>query len=345
MSFFADFFHKVDKTDSVILIDISTGSIAGAYVQNKKGALPALLYSRRMPIEMREGEAHEAAMLRALKVLSESLLREGAPVLARATGSGAANSILVSIDAPWQKTIVRMEEHEEKPSFVFSRGLVADIVKKTDSKALDTQYADESIIGTMLNGYQTSNPYGKRAHRAQIVILTSRIDTRVAKGIIATLQATYHTKKILPIAGDSMRYQVLRTLFPYEKSALLIDATSPLTTVALVNKGLFICVDALPVDDKQPWIDRVVKQFSELGTRYPLPRTIFLLARDPESVDMQKALSEANLGKLWLSDTPPRIVAVVPSHLSEFVKQVTTAPPDLSLLFMAIYWQNRSLEK
>lgn len=342
MSFFADFFHSVEKAESVILIDVGTGSVAGAYVHYKKGTLPAVLYTRRMPIEVRANEAKEVAMLRALKVLGDTLLKEGAPVLQKATGSGAAGSILVSIDAPWQKTVVSLERHEEQTPFVFSKNVVNDLLKSAGSKAGENEYADQSIIGTILNGYETQNPYGKRVHRAEIIVLTSHIDTRVAKSIITTLQGVYHTKKILPIAGDSMRYQVLRSIFPHEKNALLIDATNPLTTVALIRNSLFVSAhEAQQSSPTEPWIEAVVRTFSEIGAVYPLPRTLFLLAREADGAKMQTALSEAHLGKLWLSDVPPKIVTVVPSHFSTSVKQVTTAPPDLDLLFMALYWVER----
>ncbi len=346
MSFFADFFHSVEKAESIILVDISTGSVAGAYVQYQKGSQPAVLYTRRMPIEVRPDEAQEAAMLRALKVLGDTMLKEGAPVLLRATGSGTAHSILVSIDAPWQKTEVTMQKREEKSPFVFTKGLANEMLKSATAKNADAEYADESIIGTILNGYETQNPYGKRAHRAEIIILTSHIDTRVAKSILATLQGIYHTKKILPIAGDSMRYQVLRSLFPYEKSALLIDATNPLTTIALIRNGLFVSVhEVAPRAVKEPWIDGVFRAFAEIGAVYPLPRTIFLLVHEAESLEVETELQKAELGKLWLSDTPPKIMTVVPSHFSAQIKQVTTAAPDLDLLFMALYWHNRTAEQ
>lgn len=343
MSFLSELFRGNQHAESVALIDIGTGSVAGAYVRYTEGEAPAMLYTRRMPIEIREDEPHERAMLRALGILGETLIREGAPALLRATGSGAAGTVFVSIDAPWQKTSVRTEYFEQKTPFTFTRRLVADALGKTRVVPPGQLLADESIIGTILNGYETHDPYGKTARRASVVILSSLIDGKVAKSILAILRGLFHTKSIVSIAGSSLRYQAMRAAFPHERDALIVDATGPMTSLALVRRDLLVDVVevACLAADTAAWLQKVSGEFAELAERFPLPRTIFLLAREPDIASLRKTLDEANLGTLWLSDNPPKIVSVQGSHLSGTVKQVTTAPPDLSLLLMALYWRHR----
>ena len=110
-------FFGHSKTESVVLIDIRADSIAGAYAYSKKEEAPMLAYTTRIPISARTDESAENAMLRALETLGDSLIREGAPILLRATGSGRSDSILVSIDGLWQKTSVRTERFEQKDPF------------------------------------------------------------------------------------------------------------------------------------------------------------------------------------------------------------------------------------
>lgn len=330
-----------------MLVDIGASSVAGAYARYKEGELPALLYTRRLPIEKREGESPERAMLRALTILGETLIREGAPVLSRYTGSGSAGNILVSIDSPWQKTSVRVEHFEQKTPFVFTKRLVTDALKKTNTAATGTMIADESIIGTILNGYATNNPYGKTVHHASVVVLTSLIDERIAASILSVLRGLYHTKNILPMAGSSLRYQAMRRAFPHERDALIVDATGPVTSIAFVRKGLFVAL--LEVADtatgSDSWSGGIMKELAELAKDYPLPRTIFLLAREPMVSSLQKTLEAAKLGELWLSDNPPKVVSVLANHLSGLVRQTTEAPPDILLLLMALFWQYRAPEE
>ena len=248
MNFFVNLFRS-KRAESVVLIDIGGSSVAGAYAHYKENQPPALLYTRRVPIELREGEAHERAMLRALKVLGDILIREGAPTLARATGEGTVDLILVSVDAPWQETSVRTENFERETPFVFTKSMVAKTLEKNHIVVPEKLLGDESIIGTILNGYETTDPYGKKVHRASLVILTSLIDKNIAEGILSIIQSLYHTKRILPIAGSSLRYQVMRSVFPHERDALILDATGPLTSIMLVRKGLFMAVSAEIADN------------------------------------------------------------------------------------------------
>ncbi|MFA5998094.1 MAG: hypothetical protein WC814_01780 [Candidatus Paceibacterota bacterium] len=345
MSFFGDFF-RTQRTESVALIDIGAASVAGAYVQYAPDTQPVLLYTRRLPIERRDRETHERAMFRALEVLGAALIREGAPALLRATGSGSINAVLVSVDAPWQKTSIRTEYFERKTPFTFSKKLVSAALEKTSAAAPGELLVDESIIGTILNGYETRDPYGKEVHRASVVILTSRIDEHVAGGITSLMRSLYHTKHILSIAGSSLRYQAMRIAFPHEREALILDATGPLTSLALVRRDLL--VDVVNVrshtNGTHAWLKEVLDELAELAEKFPLPRTIFLLAPASEIESLRKMLDTTDLGKLWLSDNPPKIVSVMGSHLSGLVRQATTASPDLSLLLMALYFRHRNPE-
>ncbi|MBI5405449.1 hypothetical protein HY972_00205 [Candidatus Kaiserbacteria bacterium] len=341
MNLFSGFFRKGKKRESVVLVDIGAASVAGAYARFTEGELPILLYTRRLPVEPREGEPQERAMLRALKILGDTLIREGAPALMRHTGSGRSDLILASIDAPWQKTTVRTERFEQKMPFLFTKSLASEIVKKTSVTVPRKILADETVIGTILNGYRTNSPYGKRAHRATLIILTSLIDESIADHIVSVLRSVYHTKRILPIAGSSLRYQAMHAAFPHERDALIIDATGPQTSLALIRRGLSVSVlEAANTHDTDSWTRNVIDELAELAKRYPLPRTIFLLAREPEITVLREKLDAANLGKIWLSDTPPHTVSVLASHIGGLVHQATTAPADLPLLLMALFYQH-----
>lgn len=341
MNFFGNLFRNKKRVESVVLVNIAADSVAGAYACYEEGETPVLLYVRRFPIEIRKDEPHERAMLRALEILGNELIREGAPILMRATGSGNAKTILVSIDAPWQETRVRTEYFERKNPFVFTKSMVTAALEKTSVAPPDKLVADESVIGTILNGYETRNPYGKKIHRASLIILTSLIDKNVSDTIVSTLRGLYHTKHILFIAGSSLRYQAMRIAFPHEREALILDVAGPsLTSIALVRGGLFVALaevsDTATVGNS--WGQKIIGKLANLATHYPLPRTIFLLARESEIPSLRDTLDAANLGELWLSDNPPKIVSVLASHIAGLVRQEAASPPDLRLLLMALYY-------
>lgn len=345
MSFLENLFSREKRNESVVLIDIGAESVAGAYAYYKDGESPALLYTRRLPIEAREGEPQERAMLRALDVLGRALISEGAPALARATGSGSIDTILVSVDSPWQKTSVRTEHLEQETPFVFTKGLVDGLLKKTVNEAPGESLVDESIVGTLLNGYETRAAYGKKARRADVIVLISAIDESVATHVIKTLRGLYHTKHITPTAGGSLRYHAMQKAFPHERDALIIDAVGQRISIALVRRGLLVALVEVPdATSDSSRAKQVGETLADLAKRYPLSRTIFLLARESDAVFLRTDLVVANFGRLWLSNSPPKIVLVLPSVIVGLVRQVSTAPPDLPLLLMALYWRHRASE-
>lgn len=343
MSLFGDFFEK-KKSESVVLIDIGIGSVAGACATVTNGEPPVLLYTRRLPIEPHSHESHEKAMLRALAVLGEALVREGAPAFMRATGCGTADIALVSIDAPWQETIVRTEHFEQDEPFLFTEDMVTEALKKASNAPDGKVLVDESIIGTILNGYETRDPFGKQASRAAVIILTSFIDEEIADHIHTTLRSLYNVKNTITIAGSSLRYQAMRIAFPHERDALILDATDQSASLALVRKGLLVNVIEIQnhTKDTSAWAKGVTSTLRDLSKHFPLPRTIFLLAREPDIISLKEVLDGADLAKLWLSDNPPKIVSVLGSHLTGLVRQANTAYPDISLLLMALFCQHRA---
>lgn len=343
MNFISNWFRK-NKAESVVLIDITAGSVAGAYVRRAKGQAPTIFYSRRLPIEGHRGESSEKAMFRALALLGDVLIKEGAPALSRATGSGSLSDIIVSVDMPWQETSVRTEYFESEQAFTFTKALAEKAIQKTGCASGDKVVCDESIVGVLLNGYETRDPYGKSAHRAAVVIMSSFIDQSVAGNITAMLRGIYHTRRIQIIAGSSLRYQALRATFPHEHNALILDATGSLVSIQLVRNSLLVAIsemsDGMIGDSK--WIKEMTQGLTELAKQYPLPRTIFILVRENENEIARKALAKAEMGSLWLSDNPPKIVTILPSHFTSLVVQADTAINDLPILLMALYAHYRN---
>lgn len=330
------------QTESTVLIDIASDSIAGAYGVFSSGKPPVILYSKRVPIEHHASEPFEKAMLRALKSFLDVLVREGAPALSRATGSGRAEQILVSIGAPWQNISIRTEHLDPGETFAFNKRLVKALLDETRNSMPGKLLANESVIGILLNGYETRDPYGKTAHRAAIVVLTSFIDQQVVKGVVTMLRGAFHTRHVSPIAGSSLHYQALHKAFPHERDALMIDAVGPLTSIALVRNGLFVeIIEVTGIDTYAAWGEQVQVKLAELAKRYPLPRTLFLLAQESKAGSLHKKLDAAKLGDLWLSDNPPNIVPVAVGHIASLVRQVVPTPPDLSLLLMAIFYSKQ----
>jgi len=342
MSFLSGLLGKT-RGEAVALIDVGAASVAGAIVLFVDAEPPTIIHERRLPIEIQEGEAHERAMLRALDVLGAALVREGIPALQRAGSGGRLSSTLLAIDAPWLATDVHHEYIGDPKGFTFTKRLVDATVAKVATVAADKVLTDTSVLHITLNGYETADPYGKRVNNATILILTSIMAKELERQVLLTIGNQLRTKTAI-IAGSSMRYQAMRVAFPHESDLIIADVTGPEAVVALVRRGVLTGVAETVSITALSKADDAIHKITELAKTCPLPRTIFILARDAEYDDVKKALETMDVARMCFSNSIPKVVPVLASHLAPRVRQLTTAPPDLPIFLMALYRAQSELD-
>ncbi|MDB5265919.1 MAG: hypothetical protein JWM39_632 [Parcubacteria group bacterium] len=238
-------FGKKNKATH-ILIDVGSASVGGAYVHFKSGQLPTIYYNARINLEQREGEELQTGMLRTLTELTDLLVKEGAPSVHRELGNAHADSIIVSIAAPWQDTRVRVETIQSVRPFTFTKKLLNDTVAKTTHVPEDRIDSGESVIATILNGYEIPNPFGKQVKRAELVILSSTLLKSITEAVEKTLRKAFHTHEISFTGFAPVSYRVFRDLYPHENDYLILDIRGERTDLAFIQTGLLRDVGSIP---------------------------------------------------------------------------------------------------
>jgi hypothetical protein len=367
------FGSKKEKT-SVVLIDIDSSSVGGALAHLADDEQPIIYYTARQVIEQLEHEDQSQAMLRTLTELANDLVTKGAPTLRKETGSGHINKILVSIGAPWQKTTVRSEILQEQKHFVFTKALLNEIIQKEKEVPKGYSKSSETVIATLLNGYEISQPFGKKATRAELIILSSLLDTNVAKAVENSLRKTYHTHALTMTAFAPAAYAVFRDVYPHEKDFLVLDISGNATDLVSVKHGMLVNVATIPhgiqelvadsilagksVSSGSPlldpacnarfslqmqkaekaWLKNVEVALQEFAAGHALPRTVFMLADTDAHEYLKHLLDTPDMRNLWLTTEPLRVIPVVSSHLASLLKmRGGEADGDVSLEILALY--------
>ncbi len=104
----------------------------------------------------------------------------------------------------------------------------------------------ESVIATILNGYDIPDPIGKKVNRAEVVILSSTLERDATEQIQKRVRRLYHTHAIGFIGFAPAAYAALRDLYPHERDFLILDVTNENTNLAFVRHGLLVDVGTLP---------------------------------------------------------------------------------------------------
>lgn len=360
---------------SVALIDITSSSVGGALAHFSSGAQPTIYYTNRLLIEQHGDENLSAAMLRTLGELADKLVTEGAPVLHQETKSGHIDRVFASIGTPWQATSVRTEHINDTKPFTFTKAFLTDITRKSSAVKEGYVLSGESVIATLLNGYEVSRPFGKKATRAEIVVLSSLIEKETAQQVESTLRKTYHTHALTLTAFAPIAYTVFRDLFPHEKDFLVLDVSGEATDIAFIKRGLLVDVSSAPhgVNElarsahvaaktsarptgstsmdimpnerfgkeiesaRKAWLDTLTATLRDFSTRNALPRTLFLLAEDDSRDYLKNLLDSPDLRSLWLTDEPLAIIPVMPSQFSAFIKSRAEANGDVYLALLTLF--------
>ncbi len=363
------FFTK--KAHGVVLIDVNTSSVGGAYMVHQKDTAPVLCYSARIPLEARTDESTDDALLRALDILGHQLSTQGAAQLFRETGSGHIKMLVASVSAPWQESSVRTVSIVEKFSFVFTRALMEKAARAA-MPAPGRIVADTSVISTTLNGYKMDKPWGKRAERADLTVLTSTVDKAILSRIRSSLRGAFHSHPIEYTAFAPVAFAVVSNLYPHQKDFIAIDIGGSNTNAILVKDGVIngVQTTAQGLEDllragrgaarhtsqgdvtvtdtsfgprvaeaEQQWLAKLRELFALLAAEHPLPRAVFLLADASARDYLKNLIDQSSLRTLWLSDDPLSVIPLSPEHTAARVRTRGLAEADVHLAFLALYYE------
>lgn len=346
---------------STALIDVQAGSVGGGYLAHPTGKLPTLAYSVRIPVEPREGESVTDAVIRSTGTIVGRMKDEGVSALARVAGSGHTGKTVISVGSPWQESKVRIERLEQTQPFTFTRSLMSSIVGKTAEVNPDRIGCGESVVATILNGYETSQPFGKRARLADIVVLSSTIERSFVEKLMIPVRTHPGLRDEQITASDPLLYQVFRQLYPHEKQFLVVDVSREATDIILVRNGLLSSViraphgvGAFPRTDaaksgdrtdtgaamlawRADWVSNVRDAFLALCRDAALPRALFLIAEDEYRSHIASALDVPALRSLWLSDEPLSVIPVEPAQFTRDVSVSAGANADIFLMMLAMH--------
>jgi hypothetical protein len=223
------------KSHSVALFDIDSRTIGAALAHFSEGVSPVLYYSSRVAIKTKEHETKEESMVRTLHEAAEKMSTTGAPLLRKGTGSGHSDEILVSIGSPWQKTSVRSESLNDNKPFVFNKGILAEAMKGGPEVPKGYMTSGQSVVAILLNGYSVPEPYGKKASRADMMIVSSLIKEEIASSVEKTLRKTYHTHALTLTAFAPVAGSVFSTIYQHERDFLVVHIAEESTDIVSIK--------------------------------------------------------------------------------------------------------------
>lgn len=348
--------------ERVALIDVSSSSVRAAYAVYTSRAPVRIVYETKVPIDVMQAAVADASMLRALDEALRILRSEGAPRLRKATGHGSVHRVVTSICAPWQRASLRVEVVENEKPFVFSESHLKEAFGKAPPGPGHIQ-TEETVVATLLNGYDTTSPLGKKAKRAEIIVLSASMAQETYEIMRKTLASFSHARDVLFSTFASVSYRAIRSAFPLQKEFLALRVSGEATELSFVKRGFPIATGAVSVGlntfsraareggvstyadaaadtgiidreksavlhgklevAEQAWVQGVRESLRSLAASHALPRTVFLVTDDEARGFISRLINASDLHSLWLSDEPLSVIALDATHFTSFIVRDT----------------------
>jgi hypothetical protein len=356
------------KPVSIVIADVLASSIGVAYALIPKEGPATLISSVRIPVSS-ASEVPAAVMLRTLEEALKALRAQGAPILRTLTGSGSVEGAYACVSAAWQETGIRIETITDEKPFVFSAGDL-EAAKKRSPLPAGRFRAEESVVATLLNGYETESPIGKKATRAEIILLSSTLPTDTATELRRTLGGFSSRREVTFSGFASTIHTALSLAFPHEKDYLALRVGGEATELVHVSRGLPIAAASLScgmhsfaraaagagyasfpdgggavaptslepalAGAKSEWLTALSGKLKEFAASRALPRNFFLLAEPDAREFLKTALDAPEMHALWLSDEPLSVIALTEEHFSKLATRSEGVPEDVPLSLLAI---------
>ena len=261
MNLFRD---KHKSTAPVIIFDIRSGSIGAALITFKTGGVPTVLHSIRTPISFQKEirpDLFLKRMLGTLEGVALELEQKGIAKLDRGLfGPKKIGQILCVFSSPWYTSQNKILTIERKKSFTVSTDFIGKMLskaKKHFEKSVEEneatkhirnpQVIESNVIYTTLNGYKTSNPYGRKANSVEIAVFFSLISCDVSKMVTEVFEKVFNTREISFHSFALTSFSVIRDIFHAEENFLIMDISGEITDISLIREGVLLETVSFPI--------------------------------------------------------------------------------------------------
>ncbi len=242
------FFSAPQKTKRTLMFHVGSGSVIAAHVLLEpcaEGVIPQIENSVVVPLPIPtelDGATLVLAMRRALKKSAELMVAEKI---------GSPDEIICFLESPWYASQVRNIRIAKNVPFLVTEKLINSLLKKEielfDREEL-AQYrasGNESVIierelgALRLNGYYTTEPYGKKASEIELSVVISFSPRALISEITQEISAIFHRTDIqfrtFAFAGSA----VVQDLFISHDQFLFADVGAEMTDIVLVRDSVY----------------------------------------------------------------------------------------------------------
>lgn len=274
------FFRENTEQEVDLILDVGNGSVAGALVLFKKGLAPKIIFSKRLPISLsRKPEKEELSTL-VIHILEEVVTSIAKDGLAEMQSLGIKEKVrhtFCVLSSPWYASKTKILKIENPDPIFINKNFVDDLLKKEQSifeeeveqkkygdlSKNDVEIIEKKIIQTKLNGYNTTDPYKKRARQIELAIFMSMASKKIIRSIETVVGKFFYSKNMGIFSYSFIEHNVVSDIFSNESDFVFMDISSEVTDISSVEKHILMETVSFPMG-RNDLIAKVAEDFGVL---------------------------------------------------------------------------------
>ena len=232
----------------VIIFDIGSASIAGAFASIDSTRIPEIIFSIRRDIPFQEKLDFQRFLDSMIKTLEEMF-----ETMQKAGGGVHIEQAFCILASPWYASQTRLVHFNQPTPFLVTEKGLSKLIQKEieifrDSKIFAKSKTGESLpeimesknIQMKLNGYEVTNPFGKHAIELEVALYISMIPANIFSSISQSIIKFWHVPDVHFSSFAFTAFDTIRDIFTEESSFLFMDISGEVTDISLAKDNVLL---------------------------------------------------------------------------------------------------------
>ncbi len=291
----------------VIVFDIGSASIGGAFVSIQDGKNPEIIFTTRRDIPFQEKLNFQRFLDSMIKTLEEMFV-----ALQKAGGGVRVDEAFCVLASPWYASQTRLVHYNQEIPFTVTEKGLAKLIQKEIELFRDSKLFVRSKVGDIapeimeskniqmkLNGYEVRSPFGKKTSELEIALYISMIPANIYRSINESIRKFWHVPDVHFSSFSFTTFDVIRDIFTEETSLLFMDISGEVTDISLAKDNVLLESITFPAG-KNMLIRALMESMKTNASAAASELQIYLEGKSTRehAAQVKKALDGA--GKEWL---------------------------------------------
>ena len=229
---------QASGTRAVALASVGTGTVAFGIVAYARGKPPAVVVSERLvlPFAERPQEQWIAAIRQSLTNVTQKAMS----TYAKMPKTRPITAVHAIIRPPWAQSRTVSVETAYSGETHISTEIIEGLARRAlaEAHAPTANFLEATVIRTALNGYPTSQPAGKSAHKVELSALVCVADPALRAMVQEVMKAALPTLPVAMHAAAWSMLEIVRAQNAADVDCVILDVEEEGTASLVVRDGV-----------------------------------------------------------------------------------------------------------